>query len=146
MNLKVFLMYLFLFSWFAMFANPMLGIGEKDGIINEVALKFLIMGIVVPSVAVYMLYKDENSPTPSKGDIAVTVVLSMVIIWFGYEISEGTAVPVWLALMISFILGLFSLSLVMKLKDKILGENGLLDKLVKEAGKWIAKRFGNHGE
>ncbi|MCT8340491.1 hypothetical protein MG296_10535 [Flavobacteriaceae bacterium TK19130] len=143
MKLKILFIYIFTFSWLSLYAAPMV---DVYGQFNDIALKFLLMGIVVPPVAIYMLYKDENADNPKRADIVATVFLSLILIWIGYEISIGTWVPVWLGLITSFILGLFSLPIVLKVRSKIMEKNGVIDRLFKELGKWIARKLGGNGE
>ena len=140
MKIKHVLIYISCFSWVSLYANPLV---DVYGSFDKIALKFLIMGVVVPPIAIYMLYQDENAESPTKWDIIVTFLLSIVLIWMGYEISQGTFIPVWGGLIISFILGLFSLSIVMKVKEKITGKGGIIDALSTSVKKWISKRIGN---
>lgn len=142
MKLKIIFIYICSFSWTMLYANPAVDIYGK---LNPIAIKFLVMGAVVPFIAIYMLYQDENARNPTKFDIAVTVVLSMILVWMGYEVSQQTVLPVWLGLILSFIIGLFSLNLVLLLRTKIFGKSGLIDRLFKELGNYIAKKLGNDG-
>tara|TARA_R100001530_G_scaffold136299_1_gene116286 strand:+ start:485 stop:916 length:432 start_codon:yes stop_codon:yes gene_type:complete len=143
MKLKMIFIYICAFSWGALYANPL--IDAYDGL-EPMATKFLVMGAVVPFIAIYMLFQDENQKNPTKFDIAVTVLLSMILVWLGYEVSLQTVIPMWLGLILSFILGLFSLNLVLLLRTKIFGKAGLIDRLFKELGNYIAKKLGNGQE
>jgi len=143
MKLKMIFIYIAAFSWGALYANPTLDVYESLG---PIATKFIIMGCVVPFIAIYMLFQDENTKNPTKFDIIVTVLLSIILVWMGFEVSQQTVLPVWLGLILSFILGLFSLNLVLLLKTKIFGKSGLIDRLFKELGNYIAKRLGNGKE
>ena len=140
MKPKIISIYIFVFNWFALYADPLI---NNYGKMNDIALKFLLMGVVVPPVAIYMLYIDEKSPSPSRRDIVATIVLSMILIWLGYEISVDTFVPVWAGLLLSFVFGLFSLSIVMKVRDKMTGKDGIIDTIFNGFKRWILKKFGN---
>lgn len=139
----MFFIYICAFSWGALYANPLL---DVYGSVEPIAVKFIIMGCVVPFIAIYMLYQDENARNPTKIDIAVTVVISMILVWMGYEVSNQTVLPIYAGLILSFFLGLFSLNLVLIIRKKVFGKSGLIDRIFKELGIWIAKKLGNHGE
>lgn len=96
------------------------GISFPEIQVTATMLKFFIVGIVVPPVAVYMLYKDSGTENrPKKGDVFITFLVSQVFIWFGYEISVGYAVPVGLGMLVSFFLGIAALPIAMKVKDQL---------------------------
>lgn len=142
MKLKMIFIYICAFSWSALYANPTLDVYGK---MEPIAIKFIVMGCVVPFIAIYMLYQDENARNPTKMDISVTVLISMILVWMGYEVSYQSVLPVYAGLIISFFLGLFSLNLVLLVKKKMFGKGGLIDRVFKELGNWVAKKLGNNG-
>lgn len=83
-------------------------------------IKFIIVAVMVPPVAIYMLYKDSGTEArPSKGDVFITFLVSIFFIWIGYELSVGYAVPVGLGMIISFFFGIAALPIAMKVKDQL---------------------------
>ncbi|MBT0607646.1 hypothetical protein [Aequorivita echinoideorum] len=135
--------YISAFCWGTLYANPSV---SGFGSFEPIAVKFLIIGAVAPFIAIYMLYRDENARNPKKSDIVATVLISMFLVWFGYEVSAANVVPVYLGLIISFFLGLFSLNLIMTVKKKLFEEKGLFERIFKELGNWIARSLGSDGK
>ncbi len=108
--------------------------------INHIAIKFLILGVVSPVVAIYMLYKDTPGETPTKADIIITMLVSMIFVWLGYEISKGLKIPEGVTLTICFFLGIMALPLAMKIKvEIILAVTKLIDILVKAFNNFLDK-------
>ena len=140
MKLKMILIYICSFTWSSLYAKTsFVNYSEME----PMAIKFFVMGCIVPFIAIYMLFQDENARSPTKMDIAVTVLISTVLVWMGYEVSNQTVLPVYAGLIISFFLGLFSLELVLAVKKKIFGKEGLIDRIFTEIGIWISKKLGN---
>lgn len=99
-------------------------------------IKFIVLGLVVPPIAIGMLFNDENSRTPTWSEAIITFFTSLVFVWLGYEASMETKIPVVWGLVGTFFLGLSSLPIIMKTKKNVIGlVGGVIDSL----GKWIDK-------
>lgn len=81
-------------------------------------VKFAIMGFIVPVVATYMLYDDENSENPSKKQIAFTIFVSLVFVWFSYEAVIHWQWPVIVGMVVAFIVGLAALPIIRTVRKR----------------------------
>ncbi|MAO08020.1 MAG: hypothetical protein CL596_04835 [Alteromonas sp.] len=107
---------------------------------NTIAIKFLVLGITAPLVAIYMLYKDTPEESPTKADIFITMLMSMVFVWLGYEISKGFNIPEGVTLTLCFFLGIMALPLAIKIKvEIILAVSKLIDVVVKAFNNFVDK-------
>jgi len=104
--------------------------------LTPVIIKFMILGIIVPPVAIAMLFQDENSKSPSPIEIILTFFTSLVFVWLGYEASIETDVPVVAGLAGTFFLGLFSLPVIIKVKKHLVD---LVGNLIDSIGDWVKK-------
>ncbi len=120
-------------------------IGSIQGIIEHLTpsqIKFILMGTAVPFVAIYMLHKDNVNKTPTKSDVFFTFLISIIFIWFGYELFTYFNMPVFLGLLISFFFGISSLPIAMKGKEIFIDSFGnLLKKFLEKLGKKINDLF-----
>lgn len=82
--------------------------------LTSVEVKFILLGIAVPFVSIYMLYNDENNINPKVSDAVVTYFLSIIFIWIGYELFNYVKLPIFLGLLSSFFLGISSLPIAIK--------------------------------
>lgn len=136
MNLKAAFLFLFSFLWnYLLFAGTTT-IAEHH--LDPTVIKFMILGLVVPPVAVYMLIKDENSESPDKWDIGITVLLSAVFVWMGYELHHSFKFPLAVGLLVSFVMGLGSLKLAITIRDN--GIKVIVD-LFSEVKNWAKNRM-----
>lgn len=136
MNPKPAFLFLFSFLW-----NYLLFAGTSTIVeysLDTTIIKFLILGLVVPPVAVYMLIKDENSESPERWDIAITVLLSAVFVWLGYELHHSFSFPLAIGLLVSFVMGLGSLKLAITIRDN--GIKVIVD-LFSEVKNWAKNKM-----
>lgn len=96
--------------------------------LTPIQIKFFIAGLVCPIVALSMNKKDYGTEKPSFGDYLTTILLSMTFVWFGYEAAIVWQIPMILALIVSFFLGIFSLALVIEVKKHTVKNVGILIK------------------
>ena len=101
-------------------------------------VKFAVLAIVVPPIAIWMLYNDENSRTPTVGEGVITFLTSIVFVWLGYEASMETKIPVVLGLVGTFFLGLSSLPIIMKTKKNVIN---LVAGVIDSIGEWFKKQI-----
>jgi len=87
-------------------------------------IKFLILGIVVAPVSIGMLFKDETIKSPRKIDISLTLILSLVFVWLGYELTIHYSLPSVIGLIGCFFTGLFSLPIVLHAKVHLIKLTG----------------------
>lgn len=97
------------------------------------------MGVIVPPVALYMLYQDPNSNTPSFWDAVATFFTSLIFVWLGYEVSVETKIPVVFGLIGTFFIGLSSLPVILKAKKHLVD---LVGTIIDSLGDWF-KKFTN---
>lgn len=102
-------------------------------------IKFIVLGVVVPPIAIWMLFNDENSKNPTISEAVTTFFTSLIFVWLGYEASIETKIPVVLGLVGTFFLGLSSLPVIMKTKKNVVA---LVAGIIDSIGDW-AKKFIN---
>ena len=108
--------------------------------LTPTAIKFIILGIVVPPIAIWMLFNDENSRAPSFSEAVITFFTSLVFVWLGYEASIETKIPVVLGLVGTFFLGLSSLPVIMKTKKNVIA---LVAGVIESLGDWLKRIINN---
>lgn len=96
--------------------SVLIGLGTD---ITPIKVKFIIVALLSPFIAVYVMRKDKGKSQPKIGDTLAAIVLSIVFVWFGYELACYYEFPLILALIASFFLGTFSLTIIMELKKQI---------------------------
>lgn len=82
-------------------------------------VKFVIIGVVAPFLALYMNHKDYGGKNAKFSDYVTTFVLSIVFVWFGYELSNILDVSKVVTLIGSFFLSIFSLSITFQIRKHI---------------------------
>lgn len=85
--------------------------------VTTLMIKYFVLAIIVPPIAIFMKFKDD-APV-SKKEIALTLILAMVFVWFGYEANLELSVPTIFCLILSFVFGIFALEIILAIKKKI---------------------------
>lgn len=139
MEYKTDLIYALSFMWGALYTKILHDFYIE---LSPDAFKFIVLGVVVPVVAMFLLARDENATKKvTKVDMIITVILSSTLVWLAYEVSNQTAMPYWVGLVISFVLGLFSLDVALAIKKRIFNKDGVIDIFFKEIGDLIISSF-----
>ena len=81
--------------------------------------KMLIIFVLVPFVAIYVRRKYGNQKIFSFYDYFVTIMMSILFVWLGYELAIWYQMPTVFVLMISFFIGVYSFRLVVELGKHI---------------------------
>lgn len=123
---------------YTLFFGVFWSISDMAMSITPIMVKFAVMGLIVPVVAIYMLYDDDNSETPSNGQIFMTLLTSLFFVWISYEITIEWKIPGILGMILSFAIGLSALPIVRVLKKEVPKAVG---EIVKGVGEWVKGRF-----
>lgn len=123
---------------YTLFFGVFWSIGDFALNITPIMVKFAVMGLIVPIVAIYMLYDDDNSENPSNGQVFITLLTSLLFVWISYEITIEWKIPGILGMILSFAIGLSALPIIRVLKNEV--PKAVAD-IVKAAGDWVKGRF-----
>tara|TARA_R110002020_G_scaffold318905_3_gene534526 strand:- start:486 stop:899 length:414 start_codon:yes stop_codon:yes gene_type:complete len=129
-------LFLFSFLWNYLLYAGSSTIAEYS--LDTTILKFMILGLVVPPVAVYMLIRDQNTENPDRWDIGITILLSAVFVWMGYELHHSFNFPLAIGLLVSFVTGLGSLKLAITIRDS--GIKAIVD-IFSEVKNWAKNKL-----
>lgn len=104
---------------------------------TPIQVKFMIIGVVAPFLALYMNYKDYGGEKPKFSDFLITFVLSVMFVWFGYELSNILDISKIVTLIGSFFLSIFSLSITFQMRKYI---PNFVKLIFKKLERWMRDR------
>lgn len=85
--------------------------------LDDAAKKFLILGVVGPLIS--LLMRNVFDASVRKREAFGTYAIACMFIWFGYEIHLAFDYATVLCLIVSFLLGIFSIEILKNLRRNI---------------------------
>lgn len=136
---KIFALYIFTFSQIIIaqsIYSVNAGFFDNTWTVND--FKFVMIEVVTMVISMLMLFLDEKTKNPNFVKIVLNLTLTSLFVYLVYEWAIHSNIPIFLAMIVAFFLGSFSMMIMIKLTTLV---GPALEKIVDGFTNWVLKKL-----